>query len=239
MVSWGVCGGKAAANTPKPLIFETASSLVTSMNESNDLSDRELEILKLVATGASNKEIAQKLSITLNTVKVHLRNIFAKIGVASRTEAAMYAVRLGLAAGDISALNLAAENESNGLEAETYPAIPEKARRNPIAVGLLAVVVLIGIGAVLWALGRRFVQGQGTAGGFGATPTAIERNRWQVHAQMTTARYGFGAAAFDNKIYVIAGSTDRGVTGSVERYDPALDKWKSLRSKPTPVGDVV
>ena len=66
------------------------------MVENNGLSDRELEILQLVATGASNKEIAQQLYISNNTVKVHLRNIFAKIGATSRTEAAMYAVQQGL-----------------------------------------------------------------------------------------------------------------------------------------------
>ena len=66
------------------------------MVDSDILSRRESEILVLVAKGASNKEIARDLHISSNTVKVHMRNIFAKIGANSRTEAAMYAVNAGL-----------------------------------------------------------------------------------------------------------------------------------------------
>ncbi|HRE28092.1 MAG TPA: response regulator transcription factor, partial [Anaerolineales bacterium] len=64
--------------------------------EANPLSEREIEILKLVASGAANKEIAAQLVISPNTVKVHVRNIFAKIGVQSRTEAAVYAIKHGI-----------------------------------------------------------------------------------------------------------------------------------------------
>jgi DNA-binding CsgD family transcriptional regulator len=60
------------------------------------ISDREREILRLVATGATNQEIAQQLHISINTVKKHLSNIFGKIGVESRTEATLYAVHAGL-----------------------------------------------------------------------------------------------------------------------------------------------
>lgn len=68
------------------------------INETNQLSEREREILQLVATGLSNQQIANQLGISINTVKVHLRNVFGKIGVASRTEATLYALRSGIVA---------------------------------------------------------------------------------------------------------------------------------------------
>ncbi|GAB4209129.1 MAG: kelch repeat-containing protein [Roseiflexaceae bacterium] len=68
------------------------------MTADPQISEREREILRLVATGATNQQIAQQLNISINTVKVHLRNIFGKIGAASRTEATMYAVRSGIVA---------------------------------------------------------------------------------------------------------------------------------------------
>ena len=59
------------------------------------LSDREMEILKLAARGMSNKDIAKKLFLSIRTVKAHLSNIFNKMGVASRTEAIVKGVREG------------------------------------------------------------------------------------------------------------------------------------------------
>jgi NarL family two-component system response regulator LiaR len=60
------------------------------------LSDREMEMLKLLATGMSNKEIADKLFLSLRTVKAHMSNIFTKMSVASRSEALVEALRKGL-----------------------------------------------------------------------------------------------------------------------------------------------
>jgi NarL family two-component system response regulator LiaR len=60
-----------------------------------NLTEREIEVLKLAATGMSNKEIAEKLSVTVRTVKAHISNVFAKMDVASRTEAILKAMREG------------------------------------------------------------------------------------------------------------------------------------------------
>jgi len=61
-----------------------------------ELSDREQEILQLVATGIRNKEIADKLGIAEKTVKNHVSNILKALQVNSRTEAAMKAVKAKL-----------------------------------------------------------------------------------------------------------------------------------------------
>jgi NarL family two-component system response regulator LiaR len=61
----------------------------------DQLSERELEVLKLAAQGKSNKEIAEKLSLSVRTVKAHLSSIFSKMSVASRTEAIVKGVREG------------------------------------------------------------------------------------------------------------------------------------------------
>ena len=63
------------------------------------LTERETEVLRLLAGGKANKEIAQELHISETTVKTHVSNILMKLGVPSRTQAALYAVRIGLAPG--------------------------------------------------------------------------------------------------------------------------------------------
>jgi two-component system, NarL family, response regulator LiaR len=60
------------------------------------LTDREAAILRLVARGRANKEIAHNLTIAEKTVKSHVSSILAKLGLQSRTQAALYAVRIGL-----------------------------------------------------------------------------------------------------------------------------------------------
>jgi DNA-binding NarL/FixJ family response regulator len=70
---------------------------------SSPLSEREREVLELAARGASNKVIAHELELSVRTVHAHMRHIFGKLGVASRTEAVMLGVRQGwLDSGDLA-----------------------------------------------------------------------------------------------------------------------------------------
>jgi DNA-binding NarL/FixJ family response regulator len=59
------------------------------------LTEREMEVLELAAKGMTNREIAQALSLSIRTVQAHLTNVFGKLGVGSRTEAVLYALREG------------------------------------------------------------------------------------------------------------------------------------------------
>jgi len=64
---------------------------------SDPLTEREVDVLRLVAQGLSNEEIAQKLTLSERTVRTHVTNILGKLQLANRTQAALYALRQGIA----------------------------------------------------------------------------------------------------------------------------------------------
>ena len=79
--------------------FSRVSSLVTATSSealAEPLSEREIEVLRLVTVGLSNREIAEKLIISAGTAKTHIHNLCGKLGAHNRTEAAMRARELGL-----------------------------------------------------------------------------------------------------------------------------------------------
>ncbi len=67
-----------------------------SRRSAYDLTEQELRVLKLVAEGLDNSTIAASLGVSRNTVKTHVHNIFSKLGVSDRTQAAILAMRMGL-----------------------------------------------------------------------------------------------------------------------------------------------
>ena len=94
---------KAAAGGQVQLSPKAAARLMREVRapESPEaLTERETEVLRWLAGGQSNKEIAHTLGIGEKTVKTHVSNVLGKLGVQSRTQAALYAVRIGLVPAD-------------------------------------------------------------------------------------------------------------------------------------------
>lgn len=94
----GVANGETAMTRAMAgkLLKAVANRMVDEDKGEQALTERELFVLRLVASGASNQEIAQKLSISVNTVKSHLKNILDKLQLENRTQAATYALKHGL-----------------------------------------------------------------------------------------------------------------------------------------------
>jgi DNA-binding NarL/FixJ family response regulator len=91
-----VRGLQAAARGESPLSPKAAQALVAARGEQHgdpELTPREREVLALLADGLPNKLIARRLDISEKTVKAHLTNIFQRIGVSDRTQAALWAQR--------------------------------------------------------------------------------------------------------------------------------------------------
>jgi DNA-binding CsgD family transcriptional regulator/N-acetylneuraminic acid mutarotase len=210
----------------------------------NDLSERELDILKLVATGASNKEIAQKLFISPNTVKVHLRNIFNKIGASSRTEAAMYAIRYGVVEEESKQILLSEDtlqltgNSELRLDQSisSNPFLNEKIRKKKLYVkytGLFG-----GLFIILIFLGLVYLRGKIIPTTALVPPTTTPRVQWFELPGLPTPRRGLAVTSYENQIYAIGGESSQGITNTVERYDPQTNLWSDLASKPTSVSDI-
>jgi len=91
---------RAAAQGQVQLSPQAAARLMREMRQPEQqpepLTERETDVLKLLAVGRANKEIARDLMIGEKTVKTHVSNILGKLGVQSRTQAALHAVRAGL-----------------------------------------------------------------------------------------------------------------------------------------------
>jgi DNA-binding CsgD family transcriptional regulator/N-acetylneuraminic acid mutarotase len=199
------------------------------------LSERELEILQEVATGATNRGVAYKLNISPNTVKVHLRNIYTKLGAESRTEATMTAVQRGWIT--VPPGVVLPDEEA---EPRPRPPLPLSRRLTLVVAALIAVTAT----AVAWPRTAR--SGPSSGGPLpaflnpepAAAPSVGEALNWAERAQMPTRRAGLALAAWGKRLVAIGGASPDGVTGAVEIYHTEEDTWDHGADKPTPVAYV-
>jgi len=210
-----------------------------------ELSEREKQVLELVVTGVSNKEIAQQLVISVNTVKVHLRNIFEKMGVQSRTEAALLAIQEKLVTVPASESE-PGEAVETAIPAKTYllaaAAVPLALPRWQQLYLLAAILLAAGLAAVpFWSLPQKkavpnlpvlYAKEPTPAP---APPAAVgTNNRWANLTSMPTSRAGLALVAVDRRLFAIGGARGNNqATRSVEVFDTGESSWAEGASKPT------
>ena len=207
------------------------------MDGASQLSEREREILRLVATGVGNKEIAQELGISPNTVKVHVRRIFAKLGVETRAAATRQALEMGLV--------MTAREEEAQSPAQMEPA-PTPVRRRTAGrlwAAAAAAAVLILAAALFWGLPALRAAWAPPSPAAAASPAAVPQNdvgdlRWERLADLPQGRAGMAAAVFEGRLYVMGGQTAAGVSADTLMFDLTLNTWETRASLLEAVRDV-
>ncbi len=205
------------------------------MTENTSLTTRETEILALIAEGKANKEIAADLFISVNTVKVHVSNIFQKIGVSSRTEATLYAIENGIVESPAGPAQV---------QEEVVSVVPEIASEDkqieqPHWFKTYWWIILAGF-LILFVITQATVP---SLSFFRTTPTpnpfveALNQNRMEAIQPMSPPRIGFAAVINENEIYIIGGKSGDDTLALTQRYLIDSDAWETLPEKPTAVSD--
>lgn len=220
------------------------------MNDFSPLSEREIEVLKLVATGATNQQIARALVISPNTVKVHLRNIFEKLTVQSRTEATMEAVRRGWVPVGSAVLPAGVAVSAPDEVAAAPPVVvnlPVAPLRPPLATWQRAYMLIVLVVVALAALAPAWWQRRSQAApvtmfsDVGQPQVALaplaEVAPWMSGALLPVPRSRLALTTDGQRIYAIGGETADGVTGRVDVYDPQTNGWLPGARKLTPVSN--
>jgi DNA-binding CsgD family transcriptional regulator len=182
------------------------------------LSERELAVLECLADGSTNRQIAETLSISHNTVKVHVRNIFTKLGVSSRTMATTVALQQGLLSvpglevdapvpveGETPPLSLAPEG---AIEQENGASQPTSRRGRWRSFGILALMLLLLLLAAIagiWFVNRSTENELSASSSFEEEP--IGDSKWLMSVPMPLERAGMAMAAVGLDLYQIGGET--------------------------------
>ncbi len=200
------------------------------MPKDRPLTRRETEILGLIAQGLSNDEIAHQLSISTNTVKVHVRNIFEKMDVQSRTEATIEAVKLGW----VAVPGLSAGEE------QPAPPVWEPLTWRPAAWLwiVLGAALLLALAMAFWPTQTFYASTDAPAFSTDAglpagAPSAREDvARWSLLSPMPTARSRAAAAVLEDGWHIVGGENATGDLAVHELYNPAWDQWQTLPPRP-------
>lgn len=198
--------------------------------DNNPLSDRECEILQLVSQGKSNKQIAADLFISINTVKVHLSNIFQKIQVSSRTEATLYAIEHGICSNPVLGFNSAENLLSTDINKFDQANKQQPLTRLQIFLLILTVIV---IGSVSIFFINRTLRSEENG-----MLSELNNNRWVQMQDLPFSTSYAASTTYNSQIFLIGGVTDGEASGKIRSFDFQSEHWKVLTDKLTPVSNV-
>lgn len=196
------------------------------------LSSREIEILTLIAEGKSNKEVADVLCISINTVKVHVSNIYQKINISSRTEATLYAIENGIVSPVLPPESESSESKSIPNEVLTDGESFTLKRKFLPVLGILVIITFVFIVYLFRTTDARNETESSLMVNF------LSKDRWHSYNSLQMPRSNFATASYESNIYAIAGNSEAGPSNNIEMFSKSDDSWSSLKNKPTAVTNV-
>lgn len=213
----------------------------------NPLSEREMEVARLLVTGASNAEIARDLVISPHTVKVHLRNIFEKLQVSSRTEASMVLVQRGW----IVVPGAVVEPTFGEAPEPGPPPLPEPAPlsdapatvmgwQRAYLIAALAICLLLLLGPYTSALISDSAELLTNAEEPIASPSALQLEpRWRLRTPLRQPVGRHALVVHNGHLVTFGGETTGGETlRDVAYFDLERGLWTALEPLPTPLANL-
>jgi DNA-binding CsgD family transcriptional regulator len=219
------------------------SELSDVANE-NPLSEREMEVARLLSTGASNAEIARELVISPHTVKVHLRNIFEKLQVNSRTEASMLLVQRGwvvVPGVEVGPAEPAPAEPPPPPEPEPLENLPLPVTRWQALylMGALLLSLALVVLPNFVSLAQAPVNLLTDAGQPLAAPAGVRLEpRWEMRTPLQSDLSRLAMVALNENLYVVGGETSSGeAVDTVAVYNLASNEWNRSTPLPRPLAN--
>lgn len=223
----------------------------------DNLSDRELVVIEGLVAGSTNRQIAQNLDISPNTVKVHVRNIFTKLEASSRTEAATIAIQRGLVS--VPLLDAEPSQQQPAEQTGTIPSVLSTGADNGateqtrsfrgFSWGWIVFILILLAGLIIGALTGNWLGSDDSAS---AQPTSaspeegsstqevveqLGNTRWFTSEALPRARANMALASVGLDLYLIGGEVEAGVINLVDIFETDSGEWQSASAKPTAVSE--